>query len=102
MLRALQAGACAVVSSHASVFPEIVVSLLRAFWAGDLQRALEEQQRLDQVREILTESGGLALLKRSLALRGLPAGAMRPPLANATCDALARAAPHLREAGLLT
>jgi 4-hydroxy-tetrahydrodipicolinate synthase len=78
--QALQAGATAAISGNGNAYPEVLVRLFDAFWAGDLKRAAHQQQILDKVRNLLQNGGDLSLLKRGIDFRGLTGGAVRPPL----------------------
>lgn len=77
---ALQAGAVASISGNGNAYPEVIVSLFEAYWAGDLKQAAHQQQLLDQVRNILRNGTDLSLLKRAVDYRGARGGAVRPPL----------------------
>jgi 4-hydroxy-tetrahydrodipicolinate synthase len=96
VLRALAAGACACVSGNGNVFPEVVVELFRAFRDGDQQTASRQQARLDQLRQALQDGRSISLLKRVLELRGLAAGSVRSPLAEATSEEVIQARAALR------
>ena len=101
LLRALEAGACAVVSGNANVFPEVVVKLIEAFRAGDQETARRQQMLLDEVRAALEDGRSISLIKRALELRGLTAGPVRSPLPEATPAMVADAKRRLQEHQLL-
>ena len=101
IVQALQAGACACVSGHADVFPEVVVGLFQAFWQGDWERARRQQEQLARISAVLSDGQPLSMLKRGLELRGLRAGPVRPPLPDTMPEALAAAASKLRSLQLL-
>lgn len=101
VLPALKAGARASVSGNANVFPEVVVGIFEAFWAGDATRARRQQELLDFAREAMGSGGNLALLKAMADLRGGRMGGVRPPLAQVSPELSADTAAKLRAAGLL-
>ena len=100
-LRALEAGACGGVSGNANVFPEIVVSLYRAFSQGEYDAAHQQQRLLNQIVEILDFGENLSLFKRILGLRGLRGGAVRPPLLEAAEEVVVRTEERLQSLHLL-
>ena len=96
IFKALQAGAIASVSGNGNAFPEIIVELFNAYWAGDFQKAAHQQQLLDHVRNLLQNGGDLSLLKRGIEFRGLQGGAVRPPLLEYTPENFKAIAEKLR------
>jgi 4-hydroxy-tetrahydrodipicolinate synthase len=78
--KALQAGAVASISGNGNAYPEVIVKLFEAFWAGDFEKAAHQQHLLDQVRNLLKNGTDLSLLKRAVDYRGACGGAVRPPL----------------------
>jgi len=81
-LRALEAGADGLVSGNASARPELPVRLHAAFRAGRRQEAAAAQAELDRFIAGREESSELSFFKALLALRGVRAGEVRPPLAR--------------------
>lgn len=77
-------GIDACVSGNANVAPELVVALHQAAAAGDLPLAKKLQQQMDQVRDLLEDGRDLSLFKGMLARRGVPVGAVRAPLLQAS------------------
>ncbi len=101
VLDALEGGACGSVSGNANVCPEVVVELFEAFWRGDRAQAHHWQERLDQVRQLLGGSESFSLMKRGLGLRGLRGGSVRPPLLEASDEAVAELERRLRALQLI-
>jgi 4-hydroxy-tetrahydrodipicolinate synthase len=84
ILAAMALGADACVSGNSNVVPELVVALTRAAAEGDLPRARKLQAKLDAARAILGDGGDLSIFKGVLALRGVPMGAVRGPMLQAS------------------
>jgi len=86
MLPALSIGAWGQVSGTSNAFPEPFLALYKAFEDGQLQRANEAQQLINQIRAVLKDGQNLAYFKEALALRGVPVGTVRPPMRPLTAD----------------
>ena len=80
MLGGLVFGGKAQISGNSNSLPEPFVQLYDAFTAGNLQRAQELQQVVNQV--IALHQGGrtTAFFKATLELRGISAGRVRAPM----------------------
>jgi dihydrodipicolinate synthase/N-acetylneuraminate lyase len=102
VLASLQEGAKASISGNANAFPEVVVGIFEAFWAGDMAMAESQQHLLDEVRGALLDGRSIAMIKRGVEMRGLHAGVVRAPLAEVGRDAVDAAVERLRTAGLLS
>ncbi len=76
----LHAGASGLVSGNASAYPEVLVSLYRAFASGDVRRAEQIQLSLDRIIEEREEISDLSVFKNILRTRGIPVGDVRKPL----------------------
>jgi dihydrodipicolinate synthase/N-acetylneuraminate lyase len=81
-LPALHEGASGIVSGNASAVPDLLVSLYRLHREGALERAAAAQGELDAFIASVDERAELSTFKRILALRGVPAGDVRPPLGS--------------------
>lgn len=79
-------GLDACVSGNANIVPELVVALLNAAKAGDLEQGRSLQARLDEVRRIVGDGADLSLYKAVCARRGIPVGDVRAPLARASAQ----------------
>ncbi|MBS1252079.1 MAG: 4-hydroxy-tetrahydrodipicolinate synthase [Anaerolineales bacterium] len=100
ILAALAMGFDACVSGNANVVPELVVALYDTVTADSLAEARGLQRKLDAVRQILGDGGGLSLFKGALARRGLDAGGVRAPLLQASEAAIAERWQALNALGL--
>jgi len=81
-LAALEQGADGLVSGNASARPELLVSIYSLFRAGLLAEAAAKQAELDRFITGREEASELSFFKTLLALRGVPVGEVRPPLAR--------------------
>jgi 4-hydroxy-tetrahydrodipicolinate synthase len=84
--RALEAGADGLVSGNASARPELLVALYSLFRAGRFEAAGEKQLELDAFIAGREGSSELSFFKALLALRGVPVGEVRPPLARLSAE----------------
>jgi 4-hydroxy-tetrahydrodipicolinate synthase len=96
----LSVGGCGVVSVVAHVATRAIREMIEAFGAGDAGRALTLHRRLLPAFEGIFRSQGVILAKAALAMAGLPAGPVRPPLVDATDAERARLRADLAAAGL--
>lgn len=102
MIFASQAiGIDACVAGHANFVPELVVSLQAAAQAGDLVRARELQDKLDNVRRIMADGSDLSLFKAMCTKRGVPIGDVRPPLRPTAREKIETAWEGLLSAGVI-
>jgi dihydrodipicolinate synthase/N-acetylneuraminate lyase len=81
-LSALERGADGLVSGNASARPELLVSLFSVFREGRREEAAAKQTELDRFIAGREGSSELSFFKALLALRGVPVGEVRPPLAR--------------------
>jgi 4-hydroxy-tetrahydrodipicolinate synthase len=86
MLPALALGARAQVSGNSNVCPETFCALYDAFTAGDMERARSLQQLVNRIRTVLRDGITPAYFKAGLAMRGVPAGYVRPPMQELTSE----------------
>jgi len=86
MLPALSVGSQGQVTGNANVFPEVFCDLYRAFVAGDLETARAKQQLINRIRDLLSDGRHPAYFKAGLALRGVAAGRVRPPMRELTAE----------------
>jgi 4-hydroxy-tetrahydrodipicolinate synthase len=84
MLPALALGVKAQVSGNSNVCPEIFCALYDAFAAGNMERARSLQQVVNRIRTVLRDGITPAYFKAGLAVRGVPAGCVRPPMRELT------------------
>ncbi|OHD21076.1 MAG: hypothetical protein A2064_06235 [Spirochaetes bacterium GWB1_66_5] len=81
-LAALGEGADGLVSGNASARPELLVTLFSLFRAGRREEAAAKQAELDRFIAGREGASELSFFKALLALRGVPVGEVRPPLAR--------------------
>jgi 4-hydroxy-2-oxoglutarate aldolase len=77
---ALHAGATGGILAVGCVVPEICVEMLRAFTAGDAERASELQSKLTPLAAAVTTRYGIGGLKTALDMAGYHGGVVRAPL----------------------
>ncbi|MCW2550151.1 MAG: dihydrodipicolinate synthase [Mycobacterium sp.] len=82
----LSIGAAGFVSVVGHVFTPQLVALLKAFDAGDTQRAIELHQQLLPAYVGFFRTQGVITTKAALRLLGLPGGPVRLPLIDATSE----------------
>lgn len=80
----LSVGASGFVSVVSHVFTPEIKALADAWFGGDLARALEIHRALLPAYDGFFRMQGAITAKAALAMQGLPAGPMRPPLVDAT------------------
>jgi dihydrodipicolinate synthase/N-acetylneuraminate lyase len=79
-LPALALGAVGQISGNVNAFPEVFRGLYDAFMAGDVERARSHQCTINRIRRMLKDGLHPAYFKAALALNGVPAGRVRPPM----------------------
>jgi 4-hydroxy-tetrahydrodipicolinate synthase len=81
----LSVGACGFVSVVGHVVGDRLAEMIEAYLSGDVEAALRHHRELMPVYTgIMTRTQGVIATKAALALLGLPGGAVRMPLADAT------------------
>jgi len=98
-LGALAIGAKGAVGSGFNFAAPVYHRLLKAFAAGDLAAAREEQFRGARLVRLLADFGYLAAAKAVMSLLGVPVGPARLPEANLTPDQLGQLRSKLEEIG---
>lgn len=79
-LPALAMGADGTVSGVSGPMPEHFVEVYRAWKAGDVEKARQEQKIANEICEILQSGADMGIFKAVLDFRGLTGGHMRKPL----------------------
>jgi 4-hydroxy-tetrahydrodipicolinate synthase len=97
----LAVGAAGFVSVVSHVATPQLVELVRAYDAGDVQRAREVDRRLQPVYAGMFRTQGVILAKAALGLLGRPVGGVRLPLVEATPEQVAQLRVDLGLAGVL-
>ncbi len=99
-LYAIMSGADGLVSGGASALPELFASLVSAQRKGDYRAALEAQQRILKVKE-LVRSGPIPAYYAILKARGVDCGKPRAPFLPFDATLAQRVMNGLRELGLV-
>ena len=97
----LAIGGKGVISTTSNVAPSEIVSLVRAFRAGDVQRAREIHHRLLPLFDVLFCETNPIAVKAALVLRGLVRDEIRLPLTSITVPNRDRLEAVMKELGLL-
>jgi 4-hydroxy-tetrahydrodipicolinate synthase len=82
VLHAFQSGASGIVASGASVFPELYLEVHGCWRGGRTADAQAAQARIVAMQQALGSGARLGWYKYVLALRGIPVGGVRAPLAD--------------------
>jgi 4-hydroxy-2-oxoglutarate aldolase len=101
LLDALGAGATGGILAVGCVVPEVCVEILRAFNAGETERAETLQSRLTPLAAAVTTKFGIGGLKAALGLAGYEGGVVRAPLQGHDLNAHQEIAALLEECSLL-
>jgi dihydrodipicolinate synthase/N-acetylneuraminate lyase len=95
-LSALELGADGLVSGNASARPELLVGLFSRFREGRREEAAAKQAELNAFIAGREGASELSFFKALLALRGVPVGEVRPPLARLSAEGRAALARRLK------
>jgi 4-hydroxy-tetrahydrodipicolinate synthase len=98
---ALDAGASAVISGLANVFPEFMASFYRTWQQGDPRKTGDAQLDVVKARSILKYGPTLTMTYAVLRMRGINAGCPRAPYQEIPASLYERAEREFREMGLL-
>lgn len=101
MLPALVVGGDGQVSGNSTAFPEPFVALYRAWREGDIDAARSHQRFINRLRDATMDTRHLAVVKRALEWRGIPAGPVRSPQRELTPGEERTYRRKLNELGLL-
>ena len=71
-------------ASTANLLPEVLVSLFESFEKGNLEKAAEKQEALQELRKVMKYASTPAVLKRAMTLSGVDVGSARFPVE--ACD----------------
>ncbi|MDQ0810806.1 4-hydroxy-tetrahydrodipicolinate synthase [Streptomyces sp. B3I7] len=96
----LAVGAVGFVSVVGHVVTPELRTLIEAYTAGDVQKALEIHQRLLPVFTGMFRTQGVMTTKAALALQGLPAGPLRAPMVELTPEETAQLKSDLAAGGV--
>lgn len=101
ILPCLQMGGHGGVSAAATVFPEVVTKIYRAFCSKDWEAAVKAQDMVTSIRTVFRSYLFLVGYKKALEMRGLPVGRARMPLRQLTPDEEERLRQTLKDMDLL-
>jgi 4-hydroxy-tetrahydrodipicolinate synthase len=95
----LSIGGVGFVSVVSHLVTPALVEMVKAYDAGNIERARDLHLHLLPVYDGIFRTQGVILVKAALTLHGLPGGPVRPPLADATAEETATLLTDLRAAG---
>jgi dihydrodipicolinate synthase/N-acetylneuraminate lyase len=101
LLPAVVAGAKGCVSGVANTFPDIMRELWEAAEKKDFLRAMELQQKVNRIREVMHVSNSIISMHTMLRLRGINPGLPRRPLLLADEATSAKIENGLKEIGVI-
>lgn len=101
LVPAVVAGAKACVSGVANTFPDIMRALWDAAEKGDWGKAMDLQQKVNQIREVMHLSNSIISMHTMLRLRGIDAGVPRRPLLMAEEATAAKIKSGLKGIGVM-
>jgi dihydrodipicolinate synthase/N-acetylneuraminate lyase len=101
MLGGLLFGSKAQISGNANSFAKPFIDLYHAFQAGDIDRARQNQQRINTIVQIHHAGKTIAFFKATLKLQGIPAGYVRSPMRELTNDELEEVKREVKRTGLV-
>lgn len=101
LVSAVVAGADGCVSGVSNTFPELMVELWNAAVAGEMQKAMQLQQTVNRIREIMHLSNSVISMHAMLQARGIDGGLPRRPLLPADEGLVARIKAELKALELI-
>jgi N-acetylneuraminate lyase/4-hydroxy-tetrahydrodipicolinate synthase len=101
LVPAVVAGAAGCVSGVANTFPELMTRLWNAAKAGEMDTAMELQQKVNQIRDIMHLSNSVISMHAMLKIRGIEAGYPRRPLLPAEDGLVAQIREGLKSLDLI-
>ena len=101
LLAAAQAGACACVSGVSNSFPEVMRKFYDAIESGDIDKAVEYQQLVNRIREVMHVANSVISIHAMLKIRGIESGVPRRPLLTADEATYKKIQNGLSELGIL-
>ncbi|GIF50040.1 4-hydroxy-tetrahydrodipicolinate synthase [Asanoa ferruginea] len=96
----LAIGAVGIVGTSTHFTGQQTKQLIQAYARGDVAEALALHRRLLPLFTGVFRTQGTILVKAGLAIKGLPAGPVRPPLVDATADQVAQLRADAAACGL--
>jgi 4-hydroxy-tetrahydrodipicolinate synthase len=101
LVSAVVAGATGCVSGVANTFPELMVELWNAAVAGEMAKAMQLQQQVNRIREIMHLSNSVISMHAMLQARGIDGGMPRRPLLPADDGLVAEIQARLKALELI-
>jgi dihydrodipicolinate synthase/N-acetylneuraminate lyase len=101
LVPAVVAGAAGCVSGVANTFPELMARLWNAAKAGEMDTAMELQQKVNRIRDIMHLSNSVISMHAMLKIRGIEAGFPRRPLLPAEDGLVAKIREGLKGLDLI-
>ncbi len=101
LVSAVVAGATGCVSGVANTFPELMVELWNAAVAGEMAKAMQLQQQVNRIREIMHLSNSVISMHAMLQARGIDGGMPRRPLLPAEDGLVAEIQARLKALELI-
>ena len=96
LVPAVVAGAVGCVSGVSNTFPELMVELWNAAAAGEMEKAMQLQQKVNRIREIMHLSNSIISMHAMLQARGIDGGVPRRPLLPADEGLVAKIKAELK------
>jgi len=101
LVSAVVAGADGCVSGVANTFPELMVDLWNAAVDGEMEKAMQLQQKVNRIREIMHLSNSIISMHAMLQARGINGGLPRRPLLPAEDGLVAKIKAELKALDLI-
>ncbi len=98
-LPALTMGAHGAIGTTYNVLPGAFLRLREAFFAGDIQKAMELQARCNQIIYVMLQSGGISAFKATMRIIGHDCGDPRAPLPTLDDEQVKALTTRLEAAG---
>ncbi len=96
MLKAFQLGAVGAVAGTSNLLTDINVAIYNNFKKGDLEKAQHYQLELEELRSVTKLGTVPAILKKAVAMSGIPVGPARFPALNPSDDIVEKIAAMLK------
>ncbi len=97
----LAIGGCGIVSLISAVFPQPIIDVCDAWFAGDIEKAFKKQAAVLELRTALKNAPFVAGYKYAASLMGMELGVVRNPLSDATDAQKAKLKENLTKLGLV-
>ncbi|WP_251860819.1 4-hydroxy-tetrahydrodipicolinate synthase [Clostridium sp. Marseille-Q2269] len=88
ILKALKVGATGAIAATANLIADLDVSIYENYIKGDIASAEKAQENIENLRAVLKLGTVPSVLKKSVELAGIPVGSARPPVSEASEEAI--------------